>query len=381
MAAAGLGLAFWRDLLGEDASSGTAPAARPAGPYGPRRAPDANGIRLPDGFRSRVIARGGERVHGTDYVWHEASDGAATFAADDGGWILVSNSEVIEGGASAIRFGAAGEIEDAYRILDGSIYNCSGGPTPWGTWLSCEEVGGGRVWECDPRGRRMAVPLPALGRFKHEAAAVDPSRGHVYLTEDIPDGALYRFTPARPRDLSEGVLEVAIVGAGGNVRWRRVPDPAARARETRDQVSGATRFKRAEGIWFDRDVVYLSTTGDHRVHAYDVHTERIEVLYDGLASRDAPLLRVDQMTASPAGEVFVCEDLATGEIDIGVIERGGRTTRFLSVTGDDHVGSELTGVAFDPSGTRMYFSSQRARERGVVYEVSGPFRRRVRPAP
>jgi secreted PhoX family phosphatase len=196
----------------------------------------------------------------------------------------------------------------------------------------------------------------------------------VYLTEDLIDGAFYRFTPKRPRDLSEGLLEVALVGRDRSVRWRRVHDPAGRARDTRDQVSGATRFKRAEGIWFDEGVVYLSTTGDSRVHAYDTRARKIEVIYDGLGKGDTPLLRVDQLTASKAGEVFVCEDLATSEIDIGVIEPDRRVSRFLSVTGPAHRGSELTGVCFDPSGTRMYFSSQRARKHGVIYEVSGPFR-------
>ena len=104
----------------------------------------------------------------------------------------------------------------------------------------------------------------------------------------------------------------------------------------------------------------MSTTADDRVHAYDTRRKRIRVVYDGLASASAPLLRVDQMTGSRAGEVFVCEDIATEEIDIGVIERDGSVSRFLSVTGPQHRGSELTGVVFDPTGSRMYFSSQRA---------------------
>jgi uncharacterized protein len=145
-------------------------------------------------------------------------------------------------------------------------------------------------------------------------------------------------------------------------------------------VRGSTRFKRAEGIWHDDGVVYISTTGDHRVHAYDVARERIEVIYDGLGDGPTPLLRVDQLTANRAGEVFVCEDIATDEIDIGLIDRAGRVSKFLSATGPDHVGSELTGVTFDPSGSRMYFSSQRAFGKdgtpgpGAIYEVSGPFR-------
>lgn len=240
---------------------------------------------------------------------------------------------------------------------------------------------GGLVWECDPAGRRRALSRPAMGVFKHEAAAVDPHGRRIYLTEDLMDGGLYRFTPTRWHDLSDGLLEIATVGRGGAVSWREVPDPGARRVDTRRQVRGSTCFKRAEGIWHDDGLVYVSTTGDSRVYAYDVARERIDVIYDALAPGEpAPLMRVDQLTANHAGEVFVCEDIATNEIDIGLIDRAGRVSKFLSVTGPDHVGSELTGVTFDPSGTRMYFSSQRAFGKdgmpgpGAIYEVSGPFR-------
>ena len=114
----------------------------------------------------------------------------AAFRLDDGGFVLVSNSENFKGGASALRFGSGGQVEDAYSILSGTTQNCSGGGTPWGTWLSCEEVEDGRVWECNPSGRRKAVPHPAMGIFKHEAAAVDERRRRVYLTEDLIDGGL-----------------------------------------------------------------------------------------------------------------------------------------------------------------------------------------------
>jgi secreted PhoX family phosphatase len=305
----------------------------------------------------------------------------ATFPTEDGGWVLVSNSETLRGGASAMRFDASGRTHSAYRILDGTTQNCSGGGTPWGTWLSCEEVMGGLVWECDPAGRRRALSRAAMGVFKHEAAAVDPHGRRIYLTEDLMDGGLYRFTPTRWHDLSDGLLEIATVGRGGAVSWREVPDPGARRVDTRRQVRGSTCFKRAEGIWHDDGLVYVSTTGDSRVYAYDVARERIDVIYDALAPGEpAPLMRVDQLTANHAGEVFVCEDIATNEIDIGLIDRAGRVSKFLSVTGPDHVGSELTGVTFDPSGTRMYFSSQRAFGKdgmpgpGAIYEVSGPFR-------
>ena len=295
--------------------------------------------------------------------------------------MLVSNSETLEGGASALRIGPDGKVRDAYRILSGTTANCSGGGTPWGTWLSCEEIEDGQVWECDPSGRKRGVAHPAMGIFKHEAAAVDPRERRVYMTEDLIDGGLYRFTPARWPDLSAGLLEIARVGSGGSVEWIEVPDPSAAREATRRQVSGSTRLKRGEGIWLEGHTLYVSTTADDRVHAYDTKRRRIRVVYDGLASASAPLLRVDQLTGSRAGEVFVCEDIATDEIDIGVIERDGSVSRFLSVTGPQHKGSELTGVVFDPSGTRMYFSSQRAFPKsdvlpgpGAIYEVTGPFR-------
>lgn len=380
VATVALGGALWRESL----DAAPAGVRRPASGYGPRGAPDAEGLRLPEGFRARTIARGREPVAGTGYVWHEASDGMATFPTGDGGWILVSNSETLEGGASAIRFAPGGEVADAYRILSGTMQNCSGGGTPWGTWLSCEEIEGGRVWECDPTGRRKAVVRPALGAFKHEAAAVDPTGRRIYLTEDLVDGGLYRFTPARWPDLDAGLLEIATVARDGSVRWTEVPDPAARREVTRRQVPDSTAFARGEGIWHDAGTVYVATTADHRIHAYDTRAGRIDVLYDGLATPDAPLLRVDALTGTRGGEVFVCEDIALEEIDIGVLDRRGNVSRFLSVTGPLHHRSELTGVTFDPSGARMYFASQRAGGSGeeigpgAIYEVSGPFRGRER---
>ena len=154
-----------------------------------------------------------------------------------------------------------------------------------------------------------------------------------------------------------------------------MPDPAARRERTRRQVPGSTEFKRGEGLWFDSGTLYIATTADSRLHAYDTGRERIEVIYDGLAARDTPLLRVDQLTASPAGELFICEDLATREIHMGLMSPKRDISHFLAVTGKEHDGSELTGATFDPGGSRLFFSSQRAREVGAIYEVRGPFLR------
>ena len=378
LAAGSLGLApaFFR--------SARAGAEGAAGPYGPLQPPDANGLMLPQGFTSRVIARGNQVVLGTAYPFPPFPDGSATYPTSDGGWILAINSEVPEldaGGASAIRFAADGSVADAYRILANTTMNCSGGGTPWGTWLSGEEHGDGLVWECDPTGVRSALERPALGVFKHEAVCVDPVGQQLYLSEDEGDGGLYRFTPDSYPDLGAGLLEVAQVAANGQVRWLRVPDPlGGRANPTRRQLPEMTKFQRGEGIHFDAGVVYLATTGDNVVHAYDSTTGRISRLYDAAAAKDPPLHNPDNITANLAGELFVAEDDGGDDpLDLCVITPGGDVARFLKVTGVQHglggdVMSEVTGPSFDPSGTRLYFSSQRGYGTGVVYEVTGPFR-------
>ena len=380
------GPAFWREALA------ATPAQPGPGPYGALQAADSNGIMLPQGFSSRVIAQGGEPVPGTSYPWHIFSDGQATYSTPDGGFILVSNSENPPdlgtgntpgtGGASAIRFRSDGSIADAYRILSGTSVNCAGGPTPWGTWLSCEEHANGQVWECDPTGQNAAVARPAMGFFDHEAVCVDPGGRRVYLSEDNAAGGFYRFTPTRYPDLSAGLLEVAVVGGDGFVTWVRVPDPTGDSAPTREQVQNMTKFNRGEGIWFDAGIVYLATTNDSRIHAYDTTTERIDVLYDAGAIENPPLTNVDNVTVSRSGDLFVCEDTSNSQdpgLDIGIITPQREVSRFLKVTGSTHVvageaRSELCGVIFDPSGNRMYFSSQRGFGTGVIYEVTGPFR-------
>lgn len=359
------GPALWRAALAQGRVTD--------GPYGALGAPDANAIRLPEGFSSRVIARGGERVGG--YVWHEAPDGGACFPTDDDGWVYVSNSEIGggDGGVGAIRFDRDGEIVDAYRICSGTSRNCSGGPTPWRTWLSCEEVDTGRVWECDPFGEEEARVLPALGVFTHEAAAVDPGHEHVYLTEDAPDGRFYRFVPDDYPSLDSGALQAAAVSEDGSVRWLDVGDPSGRSRPTRRQARGSTRFIGGEGTWFDAGVVYFTTKGDDRVWAYDTRTERMSLVHDPETTRGTPLRGVDNVTGSDrSGDLLVAED--GGNLEIVIITPSGEIAPLLAVTGGAHDGSELAGPGLDPSGTRLYFSSQRGFGRGITYEISGPFR-------
>lgn len=347
--------------------------------------PDENGLLLPPNCRSRIIARSGETVKNSDYVWHSAPDGAGVLPVEDGGWIYLSNAEMSgkNGGVGAIRFNSDGDIVSAYPILTGSNRNCGGCITPWGTWLSCEEVSNGITWECDPMGIKKAIALPNLGVFNHESITIDPKSNALYLTEDTKKGCFYRFSPKVTDeghvDLTQGLLEVAVINNIDKVEWKRIEDPMAIAKPTRKQVKESTKFNGGEGIAYHNGVIYFDTKGDDKIWKYDIQTSSISIFYNAADYAVPVLTGVDEITMYD-DSLLICED--DGDMQVVAItpkNAHNKETSELDIKPIlqllDQDKSEVTGVALSPDKSRLYFSSQRGFSGqpgdGITYEITG----------
>ena len=407
------GTAAGSNLLGWTVPAAGALAAeeRGPGPYGPLdgRFPDDNGLVLPEGFSSRIVAVGGSAVGDTGYAWPLFPDGKGTFPMSDAGWILACNHEVFDfqtpsgpsGGASAIRFAADGSITGAWPILSGSHSNSRGAATPWGTWLSCQEAfgGDGRIWECDPTGGSPAVLRNALGVRTHGSVTVDAIGGHCYMTEAHRDGRFYRFTMLDESlsgvALTDGPLEAMVVDPGGSVTWISVPDPTGTAAPTRVQAADGFVTPMGGGVAVHDGTIVFTTGLDDRVHSVDLAAGHHSVVWDG-SGRRSPLFGIGDLAVAGSGDLFVTED--RGDMEVVVVTPSGTVAPFCRMVGNAHRFSEVTGPCFDPSGDRLYVSSLRGRGEalvrdvvpdldwgagaegrhvGVTYEITGPFRSTV----
>lgn len=357
---------------------------------------------------------------------HEIRSDDGAFAAGD-----IVYDPAAGGGTTTLEFDTdRGRVTRAYASLAGTAVNCAGGPTPWGSWLSGEETvrgpgdphydnsramryqkSHGWMFEVRGDGPHAATPLLALGRFEHEAAAVDPVTGIVYLTEDRPEAGFYRCVPNRPGELERGgKLEMLAVrdasgpvaelardlpaGASYATRWVPIDDPAlAHTPGTRDskgvyaqgRALGGSRFVRLEGCWHAGGLVYFTSTsggdaGRGQVWRYHPQAERLELVYE---SRDPAVLdRPDNITVAPRGALVVCEDRGNEVPRLISVSADGRVSAFArnavrldgernAFTGD-FTQHEFAGACFSPDGRWLFVNVQVP---GISFAITGPWAR------
>ncbi len=304
----------------------------------------------------------------------------------------------------------AGAYLETRPSLAGTIRNCAGGTTPWGTWLSCEENTAltpqrhGYTFEVPADGASDAVPLTAMGRFNKEAAAVDGD-GIVYQSEDATPGGFYRFRPVTPGVLADGgaleMLKVVgvhranlrgAVGGGTTfaVEWVPIADPDPDTGSgVRDQglALGAAEFARPEGLWYGNGLVYLACTsggaaGQGQIFAYDPMASSLSCVFE---SPSADVLNApDNICVSPRGGIVVCEDGSGDEFMHGLTPDGTifpfamndvdlRTTPVNGIAGDFR-GTEWAGACYDVArGGNWLFANLQSP--GITFAITGPWRK------
>ncbi|MGH3942887.1 MAG: alkaline phosphatase PhoX [Pseudonocardiaceae bacterium] len=427
----GTGIVVSGSVAGLLSSASAALAAPTAEGYGPLVPDPAGVLDLPKSFKYRLFSRSSDGWAEFDRLRTgepipAAHDGMAAFNGDRSRVLLVRNHELdpddtpgvpapaerrydpaCVGGTTTVVIGPNNQPETEFASLSGTIRNCAGGVTPWQTWLSCEEteirVGQsgatkdhGFVFEVNPRldGISEPVPLTAMGRFSHEAVAVDPRTGAIYETEDAgnPSGRLYRFLPARPLgglgSLRAGgtlqamrvpdVPDLSVVHTPGTrlggIEWIPVPDPLAVTVSVRNQVPSSTRIPKAEGAWWGGGSLYFvssfnKTAGPGRhegqVWRYDPTSNELELLANfapgGLF--DGP----DNITLSPYG-IFLCED-GDGEQYLVGVSADGAAFPFARNRISDN---EFAGATFSPDRKTLFVNIQ---DPGTTLAITGPWKR------
>ncbi len=417
--------------------------------FGPLIA-DRDGIfDLPDRFSYKIISRSGHLMSDGFYA-PGVPDGMATFPGPNGRTIIVRNHEVsinadptmgpfgphlelldkvdpslvydmsmigkpIGGGTSTIVFNTkTQEVEKEFMSLAGTVRNCAGGPTPWNSWITCEEttVKAGDTAAVD-HGYNFEVPAEAsgilhqpvalvdMGRFNHEAVAVDPKSGIIYQTEDEHDGLIYRFIPNMPGKLSDGGRLQALVikgqpsldtrnweeqtvqvGTEFDVEWIDLDDVTNPNNDLRLRgfESGAARFARGEGMWYGNNCVYFACTNGGSNKTGQIWTY-VPSPHEGtpqesqapgkvalfLEPNNSDLLQnADNLTVAPWGDIIICEDASKDASLVGVTPSGEIYEFARNVSSK----SELAGVCFSPDGSTLFVNMQ---VDGLTLAITGPW--------
>jgi secreted PhoX family phosphatase len=422
------------------ARSPTANAAKGLGGYGTLVPHATLPFLIPAGFQLTELSRAGNALQGPGRsgVVPNALDGMAAMRMRSGNIRLVRNHEIRDGAGLAPALGArpydamagAGctslEVEvdqqgvphviDEFVSIGGTFVNCAGGPTPWGSWLTCEETTAGTtqgfaeehgyVFEVDGAAQSVvdAIPIKSMGRFSHEAIAVDTRFGHVYLTEDAGSSGFFRFVPNSRRDLLLGgrLQMLAVEGLpqldtrNGGIAplaplpavWVDVdePDPAVITSATscfaQGFAKGGTNFARLEGCWYGDQSCFFNATsggaaGAGQVWQYRPHNPRegeLMLIFEspGASVLDSP----DNICVSPRGGLVLCEDGDDTQFMRGLTQQG---VIFDFVQSADVNATEFAGATFSPDGDILFFNVQGSTSaagtvRGATFATWGPWR-------
>lgn len=421
---AATGSAFAALLAGGCALPSRSEAREPS--YGPLLPDPAGILDLPSGFSYRVLSRLGDAMDDGGRV-PDYADGMGCFALPGGRLALVRNHELqfmqdaggdpqvaydhLVKGGKALPGGTTTLVLDArtlavqrqFRSLAGTLRNCAGGATPWGSWLTCEEdvtrtgpvvqKDHGWVFEVPAAAEGLVepVPLKALGRFNHEAVAVDPRSGALFLTEDRGDGLLYRFLPRTRGRLADGgrlqalaidglpdsrnhAGQAFVPGSWKAVRWIDLTDVESPADDLRKQgaAKGATVFSRGEGIHMgDGELYFCCTSGGAaklgQVFRLRPAANQLQLFFESTSPEQFNF--GDNLTVAPNGHLVVCEDQYTEKVDNHL--RGISPSGTAYALARLHTQTELAGACFSPDGRVLFvnvFSPT------MTLAITGPWR-------